>query len=252
MDYKLTIRHKLPSEKLAEEMLVRIKASNLLHSQIVWACNWLWAVDDSSLGYGEFHLDVLIPLDNTEEACREILSFFGDEYCGLHLSSPSGWKAIHEDSNKKKSSVWDLSASKEQPNDDKELYISNTPMYGGMVVGRRFDETQYEDIKRELEEMGFFNLKPHTKEKNCYKIDFDTYKISGKDLVNRGWFLPEFGSWNKRGKGISMEYPKESLEGRDSDNNWYEPHIEYEVHQVRQNTFYDYSGDDSSLNPSLW
>jgi len=220
---KLRIWHKLQCNHKALDYCEKLAKAELQYSKLTWIQNQM--IDDQ---YGRIIADITIDTENYLSACKEILLLFGKDYCFIHLFQ----KSFYE---KRVIKKW-----------KNILQICNCPIKGGLIVKERHtslnSENSFEDLKTVLENISFYNITKHTEQISQYKVDFDTYLIDYKVLSEI------------KGFAISIEYPGFTID-READK-WYQPDFfaDYEIKAkvLKQKSYIDISGDDSSLDRRFW
>lgn len=245
--YRICIKHKLLSNVLALDMCKKIDNAVLKYSRIFWIENTYWYEKDDDFDIRKITADIFPLTDNLEKICNEIITLFGDEYCfvevyytsenALELAPKVNQPIVYKEVKRTKN-LCDLLSN------NSKLKISNSPILGGIVVHSTSKKT-FEQIKTELQDVGFTNIQRHTVQQNLYKIDFETYKIDSKLLIESGWKNNVYMT-----NDIYIKYPNDSEVNRTKE--WYNSEPNWKIIKHHQQDFYDYSGDDSSLDPIHW
>lgn len=245
--YRAVVKHRFPNNTLALDMCKQLEEATLKYSKISWIENRFWYSKEDTFDVREISLDIIPLVHDSEKICKEIMALFSQKYCYIEFYLTSEHiKAIAPKINEKviykevecNQSLYDLTPFKEN-----SLRICNYPIFGGIVV-RNAPQT-FEQIKLDLQNIGFFNIRQHTIQKKQYKIDFETYTIDSNTLINAGWINGTYMNAN-----IHIEFPNEW--NIDRTKEWYDLETDWKIFKSSSQNLYDYSGDDLSIEPSLW
>ena len=259
MNLNLTIWHHLKDEASANSMCEELLMNNVSNIKVVWAHS-LFRLDEK-FDYRRLYIDIQTLSEiSGEEICQCLLEKWSDAISFIMLESQyrGSWKESFEEKEKiKKSGKYvevtrNASVSRAVPFSENIVMMANgiCPFNGGVLIKAQYNEESYRAIEANLTKLGFSHITTHNIQKNCYKIDFSTNIIKGSALINEGWYCDEFGTWRHSGIAAELVYPNRNKMQRES--KWYENEPEWRIVPIKQDTFFDYSGDDSSLNPAFW
>ena len=261
MKYKLTIWHHLKDEVSANSMCEELRSKEFTNIKIVWVRSHFGLKDNFDFRW--FYIDVEIPnpsIMTTEKICQYFFENWSDaiSYIKLESQYPSSWKERFEKAeNIKKSSKYvagkiEKSFCKPLPFSEHMIWIANDnyTFEGGILINEKFVDERYHDIESKLLKLGFNQISYHNVQKNCYKVDFNANIIRGTTLISNGWFCDELRNWRLPNNNARMVYPNDHQLHRGA--NWYYNETEWQIIKIKQDTFFDCSGDDLSLNPAFW
>lgn len=261
MDYKITIWHHLKDEASANSMCEELLTSNIPNIKVVWACSRFYV--SKSLDYRRLCVDIQTLSEiSPEEICQCFLEKWSDAISYIMFESDrSSWQKFFEwqEEIKKRGKYVEVpndarSVSRALPFSENIIMVANSicPFDGGVLIKEHFNEEIYSTIEENLKELGFYHISAHNLQKKCYKIDFSTNIIKGAALINNGWYRDEFGIWRHSKINAELVYPNPNRNKMQRESKWYKNEPEYIITPVKQDTFFDYSDDDSSLNPAFW
>lgn len=262
MKYKLTIWHHLKDETSANSLCEAMRSKEIANIKIVWIRSLFCLEDD--FDYRRLYVDVDIPnnpsIMTTEKICECFFENWSDaiSYIKFESQYPCSWETKFGETEKIKNSgryvevECNKSVSRAIPFSENTILMANRnfPFYGGVFVGAPYSEESYHSIEENLIKLGLCQISSHNLQKKCYKVDFSTNVIKGATLVDNGWYCDELGTWRNPKLHAELVYPNDRTMQRES--KWYENEREWKIKPIKQNTFFDYSDDDSSLNPAFW
>ena len=227
--WKLRIFHNLDSNIEALNICEVLKRNQLKYSKCEWVENYF------SENHKYISADIEFYNENIDEACQEILSYFGANTCLLYLY----W---YEYIKRKRYGLYfkDICYSKKRK---KSHFYTNQTIEGTVTISSDF-EILFEKIQSDLINCGLYNITKGTVEDSHFVIQFsaqkiDTSKFYALDLAEKN--MMKLTSVAVR--GISYVYK----------NSWYDKNTDdISWKPLKNKTHIDISGDDSSLDIRFW
>lgn len=263
MKYKLIIWHTSEDKESAESMCNTLKQNNVQDFTVEWIRS-RFPENDQAFNKKVLYIDVLIQNNvKAEDVCRKLMDMWPNAITYINLESqyPTSWEKRFEQSKNIKNSgkyvgiKMDKSFCRALPFSENTILIANKNYHfdGGILVEEKFTEENYHEMENNLVELGFDQISFHNIQKHCYKIDFTTSIIRGTTLIANGWFCDEFRIWRYPKYHAKIIFPNITMSNiTQRGSGWYHDEVEWRIVETKQNTFFDCSGDDLSLNPAFW